>query len=111
MTDHRPHVELCAGSYHACRLPGTVLVFAEGIHATSGFHTFWFHDAHDGTPAELSLWHLRPTGVVLQVVTPFSVATSFQTTADIRSVTVHDSEGSHLIRVEDVPDAIKSHGE
>jgi hypothetical protein len=70
-----PVTELCQGSYHAQQIPGAVVVFAEGVHPTSGY-TAWLQQSPNPVhPPELELWHVRPTGIVLQVLTPFSVNT------------------------------------
>jgi hypothetical protein len=111
MADNRPRPELCVGTYRARKAPGTVLLYAEGAHPTTGYQTFWTHDVSDGAKAELSLWHVRPTGNVLQVITPFSLCTSFQTTEEVRTVTVHDGAGPHVVPVEDTPKAVLAHGE
>ena len=100
MADQNPGLELCEGTYRAEKLPGTVLVFAGGIHPTSGYQTFWAEDSPNRVPIQLSLWHVRPTGPVLQVITPFSVCTSFQTTHDVANVSIRDASGVHVVAVE-----------
>jgi hypothetical protein len=109
MVDARPALELCAASYSAHKLPGTILVFAHGVHPTSGFRTLWAHDVAGRSPATLVLWHLRPTGPVLHVITPFSACTSVQTTEDLRSITVRDATGEREIPVEEAPAALAAH--
>lgn len=109
MEDQSPRIGLCAGTYHARRVPGTVLVFADGVHRSTGYHTFWVHDAPDRAPTDLSLWHICPTGPALQVLTPFSVCTSIQTLQDVRSVTVRDVSGVHVIQVVEAGELV-AHG-
>jgi hypothetical protein len=109
MAGTTPILELCAGTYRAQKVPGSVVIFADGVHPTTGFRTFWHRDTPDVFPPTFSLWHIRPDGVVLQVLTPFAVSTSFQTTQELARVRVHDVNGAHLVEVEQVPDLVVTH--
>ncbi len=109
MADHTPQLELCAGTYRASQIPGTVLLYAHGIHPTAGYHTFWFQESSDLSAPRYSLWHVRPGALPLQVVTPFSAATSFQTMGEVTTVTVRDSKGLHTIAVERAPELAIAH--
>lgn len=99
MSDGDPRLDLCAGTYRAQQVSGTVLVFADGFHPTSGYQAFLFQEAPDSAPPRFSLWHVRAAGFPLQVITPFSACTSFQTTGRVQAVTVRDAVGVHVVSV------------
>lgn len=102
-------IALCAASYRAQQVPGAVLIFADGIHPTSGYEVFFELSPLDIFPPEFILWHVKPAGVVLDVLTPFTVYTSFKTTGEIERVAVHDANGRHEVEVEQVPDLLREH--
>lgn len=102
-------VALCAASYRAQQVPGAVLIFADGMHPTSGYQAFFEQSPLDVFPPEFILWHIAPSGIVLEVLTPFTVYTSFKTTGKIERVAVHDANGRHEVEVEQVPDLLIEH--
>ena len=102
-------VGLCAASYRAEQVPGAVLIFAHGIHSTSGYVVFFEQSPIDVFPPEFSLWHVKPSGVVLDVITPFTEYTSFIAKEKIDTVVVHDVNGKHEVPVEQVPDFALKH--
>jgi hypothetical protein len=102
---------LCAATYRAEQVPGMVLIFADGIHATSGYTVFFEQSPLDVFPPEYQLWHVKPSGIVLEVLTPFTVYTSFKTTGKIERVVVHDANGRHEVEVEQVPDLLLKHAQ
>lgn len=97
----------CAASYRAEQIPGAVLIFANGVHPTSGYAVFFEKLPIDVFPPEFSLWHVKPSGIVLDVITPFTKYTSFTTKQKIDTVVVHDANGKHEVNVEQVPDVMK----
>lgn len=103
------NIELCAASYRAQQVPGAVLIFADGIHPTSGYTVFFELSPIDVFPPEFILWHVKPSGIVLPVITPFTEYTSFQTSNKVEVVTVHDADGKHKVPVEQVPDLLLKH--
>jgi hypothetical protein len=105
MAGPRPELELCAGVYRAQATPGGVVIFAEGTHPTSGFSPFLYCESEDPHSPVLSLWHVRPSGPVLQVTTPFSVWTAFQTLCTVARAFIRDANGTHEIAVERTGDA------
>jgi hypothetical protein len=110
MNSNQPtSVELCAASYRAQQVPGAVLIFAEGIHPTSGYQVFFEQSLIDIFPPQFILWHVKPSGIVLDVLTPFFVYTSFKATDKIDAVIVHDANGKHEVKVEQVPDLLLKH--
>jgi hypothetical protein len=102
-------VALCSASYRAQQVPGAVLIFADGMHPTSGYQAFFEQSPIDVFPPEFILWHVAPSGIVLQVLTPFTVYTSFKTTGQVERVAVHDANGRHEVGVEQVPDRLLKH--
>ncbi len=96
---------LCAATYRAQQVPGTVLIFADGFHSTSGYKVFFEMLPIDIFPPQFSLWHTTPSGVVLDVITPFTEYTSFKASG-VETVVVHDINGSHEVPVEQVPDVV-----
>ena len=104
-----PQLELCAGTYRARQLSGNLVVFAEGIHPTGGFHAFLACDAADPTTPSFALWHVRPSGPVLQIATPFSVWTAFQTMHAISRAIIRDATGVHEVSVDHAIDRAASH--
>jgi hypothetical protein len=102
-------VALCAATYRAQQVPGAVIIFADGIHVTSGYAVFFEQSPLDIFPPEFLLWHVKPSGIVLEVLTPFTVYTSFKTTGKIERVVVHDDDGRHEVEVEQVPDLLMKH--
>ncbi|HYR74671.1 MAG TPA: hypothetical protein VEM96_02405 [Pyrinomonadaceae bacterium] len=97
----------CAASYRAEQVPGAVLIFAHGVHATSGYVVFFEKSPIDVFPPEFSLWHVTPSGIVLDVITPFTEYTSFKTKEKVDKVTIYDANGKHEVEVEQVPDFVK----
>jgi len=91
-------------TYRAAQVLGGVIIIAEGEHPTSGYETFFTESPLDVFPPQFILNHKQPDGIVLQVVTPFNVNTSFKTEETIEAVVVHDAQGEHQIEVEQVLD-------
>jgi hypothetical protein len=102
-------VELCVGSYLAQQFGKTVSLVATGAHPTSGFDSFLQQSPLDVFPPEFTLWHKVPTGIVLQVVTPFSVSAHFAAAESVNAITVHDADGVHQVKVEQAPNAVQQH--
>lgn len=102
-------VEPCAASYRAEQVPGAVLIFAHGVHPTSGYVVFFEKSPIDVFPPEFSLWHVKPSGIVLEVITPFTEYTSFKTKDEIVAVVVYDAHDKHEVKVEQVPDTAMKH--
>lgn len=109
MTGPQPQLELCAAAYRAQQTAGSLVLFAEGIHPTSGFHPFLFYETASSGPPIFSLWHVRPSGPVLQVATPFSVWSAFQTLRTVSRALVKDANGTHEISVDQAAEAPAAH--
>lgn len=110
MTIDKPRsIEPCAASYRAQQVPSEIITFAEGIHPTSGYKVFFEQSPIDVFPPEFILWHVKPSGIVLPVITPFWLYTSFKASEKIDAVFVHDANGRHKVPVEQVPDLLLKH--
>jgi hypothetical protein len=97
-------VGLCSGTYIAEQVPGTVLIHAHGFHLTSGYRVFFEKSPLTISPPQYTLWHVEPSGPVLEVITPFSVSTSFTATEEVATVIIHDANGKNTVPVEQAPD-------
>ena len=102
-------VEPCAAPYRAEQVPGAVLIFAHGVHPTSGYVVFFEKSPIDVFPPEFSFWHVKAAGIVLEVITPFTEYTSFKAKEKVEAVVVHDANGKHEVKVEQVPDLLLKH--
>jgi hypothetical protein len=95
--------ELCneAGDvkYAAVWQKGEVTLTASGSHPTAGYRVFFEQSMLMIYPPEFSLKHQRPTGMVAQVITPFSVQTSFKAEEKPQAITVHDAKGRNRVVV------------
>ena len=91
--------ELCKGAYSAIQFRGKVFIFGNGVHPTAGYQTYFEKAKIAIWPPQFSLMCEKPSGVVAQVLTPFSAQTSFLATDPIESVTISDSDGQHAVKV------------
>jgi hypothetical protein len=99
---HSPQLEPCLADYTALLVPipdapARVYVTAQGIHPTTGYEVRFQRSPLDVYPPEFSLWHIKPTGPVLEVLTPFTSFISFELHGEIRNVIVHDAKGRHEV--------------
>ncbi len=105
MTAHQaPRPELCSARYSATLVPvpdGTPKIFitAQGVHPTSGYEVIFHVSPIDVFPPQFSLWHLTPSGPVLEVLTPFSKFTAFDAKETVRTVEIVDASGRHTVEV------------
>lgn len=95
---------LCSATYSAQQVPGAVIIFAAGVHPTPGYKTYFEELPITVFPPQHRLMHVKPKGMVAQVITPFMVETSFPAEDKIDEVIVHDANGEHKVPVEQVPD-------
>src|SRR6266511_1866073 len=99
-TEMRPEkatqAELCneAGDvkYSARWQKGVVTLTASGSHPSAGYRVFFEQSMLMIYPPEFSLKHERPTGMAAQVISPFSVQTSFKAQEKPQVITVHDAK-------------------
>jgi len=90
---------LCKGFLSAIQFKGQVFVFGNGVHPTGGYETFIEKSKVAVWPPRLSLMCVKPKGITTQVLTPFSVVTSFESPSEIKTLTIADSDGSREIEV------------
>lgn len=96
--------ELGRATYSAQQVPGAVIIFATGCHPTTGYVDFFEQSPLRIFPPQFIFRTIPPTGMVLQVITPFSIWVMFGASDPVETVTVFDADGSHEIKVEQVPD-------
>jgi hypothetical protein len=94
------NVGLCSGDYQAKQVGNTVVLRAEGVHFTTGWQVFFEQSPITIFPPEYSLWHVEPTGLVIQVLTPFSLLIEFESAESVDHVVVYDADGRHEVSVE-----------
>lgn len=100
--------ELGRATYSAQQVPGAVIIFAMGCHPTSGYIDFFEQSPLRIFPPQFIFRTIPPTGIVLPVLTPFSIWVMFEASEPVETVTVQDADGSHEIKVEQVPDFAKT---
>jgi hypothetical protein len=85
--------------YTATWKPGTLTLTASGSHNTAGYRVFFEQSMLMIYPPEFSLKHQRPAGMAAQVVTPFTVKTTFKADEKPQAITVHDAKGRNRVPV------------
>jgi hypothetical protein len=90
---------LCVGIFTAVQFEGTVFIFGNGVHPTSGYRTYFKKSAITIWPPQHSLMCEKPDGASPQVLTPFLVCTSFKAEEKVEFVIVHDKNGKHRVNV------------
>lgn len=88
-----------AESFMAVQLKTNVILIAQGTNNTSGYHVFFEKSLIAIFPPEFILFQIPPTVISSDVITPFTVATSFQSNEIIQHLSVHDKSGKHIISV------------
>lgn len=97
--------ELGRASYNAQQVPDAVIIFATGCHPTPGYVDFFEQSPIRIFPPQFIFRTIPPVGIFPQVLTPFAIWVMFGASEPIETVTVHDADGSHQIKVEQVKDA------
>ena len=92
--------ELGAGEYRVRRDGNNVIVSATGQSSTAGVQVQLAREPMKIFPPQFALHRKRPAGFAAQVITPFSVCTSFKANTPVDFVIVRDSKGEHRVRVE-----------
>ncbi len=91
--------ELCKAIYTAIQFKGKVYIFANGVHPTAGYRTYFEKAMIAIWPPQFSLMSEKPIDVVAQVLTPFSIQTSFDADDPVEAVTITDCDGKQTIKV------------
>jgi len=105
MTAHQsPRPELCSAEYSTTKVPvpdgiPKVFITAQGVHPTSGYEVMFHQSPMDVFPPQFSLWHLKPTGPVTDVLTPFTKFTVFDAKQEVKTVEIVDAAGRHKVDV------------
>jgi hypothetical protein len=95
-----PVKELCKEAQYAAVQKGKIVtITAKGNHNTGGYRVAFEKAAITIFPPAFSFYHWRPTGIVPQMVTPFTATTTFSSKQKVDSVKVTDGNGAHEIRV------------
>src|SRR3712207_3506238 len=101
MANGKPNnVALCAGTYRAEQVPGAVIIYAHGLHRTTGYQVFFEQSPIRIFPPQFVLWHVEPTTITAESITPFEAQVSFRASDTVERVTVHDADGAHEVAVE-----------
>ena len=85
--------------YSARREGNTITVSARGQNSTAGYQVQLAREPMKNFPPQFALYRKRPAGITAQVITPFSVCTTFKAGTPVDFVTVRDSKGSHQVEV------------
>jgi hypothetical protein len=92
--------ELCQeAKYTAAQKGKIVTITAKGEHNTGGYRVAFEQAAITVFPPEFSFYHWRPTGIVAEVITPFTATTNFSSKKKVKSVKVTDGNGPHEIQM------------
>lgn len=92
--------QLGRASYRAEQALDTVIIFAMGWHPTPGYYDFFEQSPIRIFPPQFILRTIPPGGMVPQVLTPFAIWVMFGASEPVKTVTVHDADGAHEIKVE-----------
>ena len=92
--------ELGRANYRAEQVRDTVIIFAMGWHPTPGYVDCFEQLPIRIFPPQFALRTIPPTGMVIQMLTPFAIWVMFGASDPVESVTVHDADGAHEIKVE-----------
>lgn len=98
--------DLGRASYSAEQAQDAVIIFAFGVHPTPGYTDFFEQSPIDIFPPEFIFHSIPPGGMVPQVLTPFSIWVMFGATEPIKTVTVHDADGAHEIKVQQMSETL-----
>lgn len=90
--------------YRANQVGDTVFLIATGKHGSPNFKVFFEQSMIDIFPPEFILKHIRPSGLVIQLETPFVAVTQFRAAEEIKEVTIHDAKGTRAVPVDQTPD-------
>ncbi|PRP96782.1 hypothetical protein ENSA5_35560 [Enhygromyxa salina] len=92
---------LGTASYRARQVGKMIVLFAVGDTPTPNYKVWLQAAPEPGEARTYELWWLAPEGPQIQLLTPFSVHSSFRTDRDLESVRVRDAAGTHEVAVED----------
>ena len=92
-------VVLGRGTYQATQVGNELLLTAKGVHPTTGFRElFEPHDLTAQVPV-FDFFFIKPSGIVLDVITPFLYQDRFRVEGRPESILINDGDGKHEIVV------------
>jgi len=91
-------------TYTASQTTTQVFIKAIGENPTGGYETKLVQSPVRIWPPQFRLARKKPEGMVIQMILPFEVSTSFNAKDAILSVTVMDGEGLHRVPVDQARD-------
>ncbi|HEX2268561.1 MAG TPA: hypothetical protein VHH35_03460 [Pyrinomonadaceae bacterium] len=94
--------DLGRANYSAEQARDAVIIFASGVHPTPGYTDFFEQSPLRIFPPQFIFHSIPPTGMVPQVLSPFSIWVMFGATEPVETVTVHDADGAHEIKVKQI---------
>jgi len=103
-------VELCRASYRAHQIGNELLLFASGVHPTTGFKEFFSVEDLNGTPPRFGFFCVKPGGIVLHVITPFQHNERIHLGRAVQTVQIEDADGKHDVEVEPFPEVMGEAG-
>jgi hypothetical protein len=86
--------------YKAKQVGDQIVLVAFGTHPTSGYKAKFKKLPIRIYPPQFEFLEQKPTGITLQVLTPFAEITSFKASGKVKAVIVHDGNGKHTVKVE-----------
>ncbi|PHS05079.1 MAG: hypothetical protein COA78_15685 [Blastopirellula sp.] len=86
-------------AYAAVQDIDSVTVFAVGVHRTSGYTNCLILGPEDIFPPIYDFKIAPPTGTVPQLITPFTVHSTFTSEKPLKGLTVRDANGKHRVKI------------
>jgi hypothetical protein len=84
----------------------SVLIFATGRHPQSGYRVFYEKAPLDVFPSEAPGWHRRPSGIVLEVVSPQAEFSGFKAGDKVNRIVIHYPHVGNGARFEQTRDLL-----
>ncbi len=85
--------------YTATQADGKVVITANGMNPTPGHRSFFEQAEIEIWPPQFRFMIRSPKGAVTQVMSPFSVQTSFDAADPVQAIEITDRDGTHTIEV------------
>lgn len=94
-----------AAEFHAFQVPGWVIVTASGHAPTPGHKVYLWQLPLKIYPPQFEILWVPSKDPVIQVLHPFRISTRFRADKKVDSVIVHDRDGRHEVKVQQVPES------
>ena len=92
--------ELGEGSFRAHQEGNVVTITATGENPTAAYQTVLAMQPIRISPPKFALYRKRPSAFAAQVITPFAVCATFQSSEKLKFIAVRDSSGEQRVLVE-----------